>query len=63
MYSLFLTILALTNNPAHPMELIHKEEIKNIASSDDCERAAHEYRIQALENPKAQVVTVCIKKG
>lgn len=63
MFSLYITILALLPTPAHPVEVIERKEIHSIISAEECERAAAQFRLQGLENPKVQVVSVCIKKG
>lgn len=62
MFTLYITILVLLQNPQKPAEVIDRQQITGIVSSEECERAATAWRLQVLENPKLQGVTVCIKK-
>ena len=59
MWTLYVTLLIL-QMPTGTTTVV-KQEVSGIVSAEECEKAAHEWRLQALANNK-QVMTVCIKK-
>jgi len=59
MWTLYVTLLVFQKPTG--MTTIVKQEVPGIVSAEECEKAAHEWRLQAIANNK-QVMTVCIKK-
>ena len=59
MWTLYITLLVFQKPTG--MTTIIKQEVSGIVSAEECEKAAHEWRLQAIANDK-QVMTVCIKK-
>lgn len=60
MWTLYITLLVFQQGTGQTV--ITKQEVNNIVSSDECEKAAHEWRLQAVA-AKTQVMTVCIKRS